>query len=845
MRYQSFHERYRSTSHEEKEGQQVSKTSQLAPAMMHLTPMERRCSFKRQNSATDEVRENIMPTKRQDFNKTCYRPTVLPPELWKLLQKHMSSPLPECDKIFPWLHGYSTSAPPDSPNSLSIVRSQPMPEGWIQNSGILKCSMDPHEFLLSWSSLGTAQFGENDFLVRDLVSKELSKSHFNLKEEDVEDAVSLCLEYGVLPFLNTDGHAIESYSMTRKVGNTRTQIPGVAWRQPGSFRRFDLQPAKMLEMSSQIVIYCFHDKGAHGSPKGRCTRCHKLATVLGLALKFVQRNYTEGVGREPKLAILQYKSLEEFPPGLIGTPPMTVDSLNKSSPMQLVSPFDLVSFNNWDRDLLYREKLEVSMMSSATPVESSLSCWCGNSTDYQVYKLHLAEQAHPSVNGRDRLAYYSSENSIVKVPKLKYDSQDPTSADEKLFNIPCSPKPWRFMVRCLEKASPPSLEKVMTCLGAVLSSDPDSKPIELNFPSSGTITLGSLNINSIKIILNTCYVLYQVGNVTDYASLVYCSDGYTETTFLLVAYLIFLWDLALEETLLELHLKYERPFFLFPVDLQVLGHLQSLLRKFSPKRVENLSFYRARRKHILEPLDITPEMFSKIFLFRIPPESDFSNLKGPLPSRVLPHLYLGSLEHAQSPKLLKKLGIKYIVSVGENLSWAGPLNTRNRAISSPSPIQSKTMSTKSKNRRLTLPDQHNAGDQKLCRSIETFEQEGFKILCIANLGDNGKDSLTSQLEQILAFIDECYQNNCKVLVHCMVGVSRSATVCIAECMKRLHCGVLRAYLFVRVRRLNIIIQPNLMFMYELLKWQEDQGHERTIDWPIICRSISELNNNYI
>ena len=88
----------------------------------------------------------------------------------------------------------------------------------------------------------------------------------------------------------------------------------------------------------------------------------------------------------------------------------------------------------------------------------------------------------------------------------------------------------------------------------------------------------------------------------------------------------------------------------------------------------------------------------------------------------------------------------------------------------------------------------------------------------------------------------------KVFVHCMVGVSRSATVCIAECMKRLDCGLLKAYLYVRVRRLNIIIQPSLMFVYELLKWQEllnPSDPDIIWDWNMACRCIAQLNSNYI
>lgn len=51
----------------------------------------------------------------------------------------------------------------------------------------------------------------------------------------------------------------------------------------------------------------------------------------------------------------------------------------------------------------------------------------------------------------------------------------------------------------------------------------------------------------------------------------------------------------------------------------------------------------------------------------------------------------------------------------------------------------------------------------------------------------------------------------KTLVHCRVGVSRSATICIAEVMNELGLSLPRAYCFVRARRLNVIIQPHLRF----------------------------------
>lgn len=48
-------------------------------------------------------------------------------------------------------------------------------------------------------------------------------------------------------------------------------------------------------------------------------------------------------------------------------------------------------------------------------------------------------------------------------------------------------------------------------------------------------------------------------------------------------------------------------------------------------------------------------------------------------------------------------------------------------------------------------------------------------------------------------------------MHCRVGVSRSATICIAEVMDRFGLSFPRAYCYVRARRLNVIIQPHLRF----------------------------------
>lgn len=106
-----------------------------------------------------------------------------------------------------------------------------------------------------------------------------------------------------------------------------------------------------------------------------------------------------------------------------------------------------------------------------------------------------------------------------------------------------------------------------------------------------------------------------------------------------------------------------------------------------------------------------------------------------------------------------------------------------------------------------------------------------------------------------------------------MGVSRSATICIAEVMRSRRMSFPRAYCFVRARRLNVIIQPHLRFAYELLKWEElllrsggggmvggDHGEDggfdgdggggggggfkRELEWAEIAREIALMNKPY-
>ena len=56
--------------------------------------------------------------------------------------------------------------------------------------------------------------------------------------------------------------------------------------------------------------------------------------------------------------------------------------------------------------------------------------------------------------------------------------------------------------------------------------------------------------------------------------------------------------------------------------------------------------------------------------------------------------------------------------------------------------------------------------------------------------------------------------------------------------------------YVRARRLNVIIQPHLRFVYELMKFDEAQQEKRgealrrELEWATVAREIAAMNRPY-
>lgn len=206
---------------------------------------------------------------------------------------------------------------------------------------------------------------------------------------------------------------------------------------------------------------------------------------------------------------------------------------------------------------------------------------------------------------------------------------------------------------------PRLLEKV----GQRLANKP-ARRLVFSFPSSGSI-LPTDHKKDIDDFISTVRWIYHLANPETTARevdadgdtviescgetdgvkvLIHCPDGYTESSLLAVAYLMFAEGLPLHEAWLKLHTEKGRNFFAYPSDVAFLCTIQQRLLRESPA-AQGMSPACLAGPAWLERMD------------------------GSLPSRILPYMYLGNLTHADNPELLYALGIRRVLSVGEPVSW--------------------------------------------------------------------------------------------------------------------------------------------------------------------------------
>ncbi|XP_066525427.1 dual specificity protein phosphatase 16 [Hoplias malabaricus] len=138
------------------------------------------------------------------------------------------------------------------------------------------------------------------------------------------------------------------------------------------------------------------------------------------------------------------------------------------------------------------------------------------------------------------------------------------------------------------------------------------------------------------------------------------------------------------------------------------------------------------------------------------------------PTRILPHLYLGCQRDVLNKDLMQQNDIAYV------------LNASNTC---PKPD--------------FIPESH---------------------FLRVPVNDSFCEKILPWLDKSVEFIEKAKACNARVLVHCLAGISRSATIAIAYIMKRMDMSLDEAYRFVKEKRPTI--SPNFNFLGQLLDFEK-------------------------
>lgn len=140
----------------------------------------------------------------------------------------------------------------------------------------------------------------------------------------------------------------------------------------------------------------------------------------------------------------------------------------------------------------------------------------------------------------------------------------------------------------------------------------------------------------------------------------------------------------------------------------------------------------------------------------------------PQASEILPNLYMSDMYTATDPSVLQRLGITHVVSVIEGLWYTYPSNIAHLWLS---------------------------------------------------IHDSPFTNIDYLFDPTIHWIKQAIDSNAhvRVLVHCMLGMSRSASVVIAYLMATLGMDLPTALAHVKVKR--VIVQPNSGFVKQLMHFE--------------------------
>lgn len=332
-------------------------------------------------------------------------------------------------------------------------------------------------------------------------------------------------------------------------------------------------------------------------------------------------------------------------------------------------------------EFLVREREEMKDLTRATQISHNV--YLGNTADiYNTVGEYITENGKVESKGFDVLIE-AKDMADIASPAVLRDA-------EVILNGGIPPR--EVVLSRLGWGPAPSL----------------TRPLSLEFPSSTPLSAARHDPNAI---VSFCEWMYHIAHtpscavsetstcedtpmtddissetslMSDRHILIHCTDGYTESTFLALAYLIYAEGITAHEAWVKLHTDLGRSFFAFEADLKTLNCLQTYLLARSPVTT---SF------HLSSPPPV-PAWFTN------------PNFDGSFPSRILDHMYLGNLQHANNPEMLRALGIKRVLSIGERVDW----------------------------------------------DVQKEQEAGMKITHLDNVQDNGIDPLLDYVDSCLQFL---------------------------------------------------------------------------------------------
>ncbi|KAA1086665.1 tyrosine/serine/threonine protein phosphatase pps1 [Puccinia graminis f. sp. tritici] len=509
-------------------------------------------------------------------------------------------------------------------------------------------------------------------------------------------------------------------------------------------------------------------------------------------------------------------------------------------------------------DFFEREREEMAALTRATEISDNV--WLGNSAGVPLPK----------------------EDASTSCQRAAFDERPPTVTSHLAKADEHGNAPFDVCIEAHDQAAITSSlqfhlnQNYLDRIKQRAKNDNDSdlaEIIHMEVPSTGQSCSGALSRDKlVRYLVDLCAWVKKIAKPADTPGrlgrkvLIHCHDGYTETSLFALSYIMYDLGCTLPEAYLHLQNDQNRSFFVYPADVPLLRRVETRIeqelteqRKAQMHRMtidepsRNLflrgcvSFGTSSAQHTKS--SVTPPLTSCAPSTPRPARSQHpwfydSRFDGHFPSRILPFVYLGNLNHASNALMLKALGITHVVSMGESALVPPPQNSR------------------------FISPFTNASQSNVVNSLWHECASGqIDVLDMKGVADDGIDSIRPHIERAMEFIEKCRLAGGKVLVHCRVGVSRSATIVIGYVMKHLKMDLASAYLMVRSRRLNILIQPNLLFMWGLKRLESDmvanaKPHKdaedsdcqanhfelrkrRMLSWSFLSREIADLNHRYL